>query len=307
MLTSIQKKQFEEKGYVILENLFSFDEISPIIKYTELVLSEVANKLYEDGFITNKYENLDYTQRLIAINNEYPEAAVITTLQRKMGKPIFDFWHNEKYIKIAQQLLGKDIDGHPFWALRSQAPHEKLLTVPWHQDAAYLKDGASPTLIFWTPLTNVTKQSGCLEIIPAKKNGREDKLYKHKIQSKENGFEKSWYLEVDDDIDVSNIITCEINIGSVLLFNESIIHRSLSNTSSNTRWSLDIRYMKNNQFTGTNQKSIPLIRENTFTEEEKNTRNNFINNTVSNIPEPDYPTNFRKNMWWLDRWESKES
>ena len=302
MLTKEQKKMYKEKGYVIIENLFTHSELNPIIEYAKVVISSVAKKLYSDKLISNLYEDLDYTQRLIAINQEYSNAAIVATLQRKMGKPLFDLWNDDKLMAIVQELLGEDIDGHPFWTLRSQVPNEKLLTVPWHQDAAYLKDGASPTLIFWIPLTNASKDSGCMEIIPTKSDGREDRLYKHKVQNNQTGYENSWYVELDEEIDILEIVTCEMSIGSVLLFNESIVHRSLNNSSNNTRWSLDIRYQQANGFSGTNQKSIPLKRKTGFSAVENSERNHFIVNKLCDVPEPNYPTNFGNNMWWLDRW-----
>jgi len=301
MLTNEQKKQLLTKGYVIVKDLFSYDEIKPLINYANTVLDEVAKMLYKDGHISSLYEEYDYTKRLNLIHKEYNDAAVITTLQKKMGKPLFNFWNNKKYLNIAKQLLGGNIDGHPFWTLRSQVPNEQLLTVPWHQDAAYLKKDADPVFIFWTPLTNVDKNSGCMEIIPTKLVGREAKVYKHSVQNLHN----SWYLQLTDNVDFEEIVTCEMNIGSVLIFNDSIIHRTLNNTSTNTRWSFDIRYMRQNNTTGTNQKSIPLLRKKSFNEEDKVTKNNFLENTVHEKPEPDYPTNFRKNMWWLDRWTKK--
>lgn len=303
MLTDKEKKQFNEKGYVIIKDLFTYEEIKPLVEYADIVLSEVAQMLYKDGKISSLYEDYDYTKRLNLIHKEYNDAAVITTLQKKMGQALFEFWNNEKYLKIAKQLLGNNIDGHPFWTLRSQVPNEKLLTVPWHQDAAYLKDTADPVLIFWTPLTPVDKNSGCIEIFPTKENGRESKVYTHTVHN----IDKSWYLELEKELEKSEIITCEMDIGSVLLFNDSIIHRSLNNTASHTRWSFDIRYMKENGNTGTNQKSIPLVRANKFSLEEQERRENFIKNTVKEKPEPDYPTNFRQNMWWLDRWSKKDS
>ncbi|CAF4738969.1 unnamed protein product, partial [Rotaria magnacalcarata] len=36
----------------------------------------------------------------------------------------------------AQQLLGRDIAGHPVWNLRTKVPNQEQATVPWHQDTA---------------------------------------------------------------------------------------------------------------------------------------------------------------------------
>ncbi|MCT7509564.1 phytanoyl-CoA dioxygenase family protein [Aliarcobacter cryaerophilus] len=304
MLTEKQKEQYLNQGYVIVDNLLTASDLEPIREYAKTVLSEVATKLYNENLITQLYDNLDFDKRLIAISNEYKDAALMSTLQKKMGQSLFNLWRSEKLTSIAQQLLGDDINGHPFWALRSQIPTEKLLTVPWHQDAAYLMEGAKETIIFWIPLTTITKEGGCMEIIPAQ-NGRETRLYKHKVQNNQVGYENSWYVEIDEDLNTQNSIICEMPVGSILIFNESIIHRSLNNNSFSTRWSLDIRYIRANDFPGTHQSSIPIKRENgQFTDDEQKIINNYIENNLCDIPNINYPKElFTNKMWWLDKWK----
>lgn len=307
MLTKQQKEQYQNQGYVIVNNLLTTSDLKPIIEYVNTVLSEVAKKLYSESLISQLYDNLDFHNRLIAINNEYKDAALMTTLQKKMGKAIFHLWNSHKLTSIAQQLLGNNINGHPFWALRSQVPTEKLLTVPWHQDAAYLMEGAKETIICWIPLTNITKEGGCIEIIPAQ-NGRESRLYKHKVQNDQVGYENSWYVEIDEDLDTQNSIICEMPVGSILIFNESIIHRSLNNNLDSTRWSLDIRYLRSNDFSGTHQSPIPIKRENDkLTDNEQKIKNNYIMNNLCDIPEINYPKDmFINKMWWLDKWKQEK-
>jgi hypothetical protein len=43
---------------------------------------------------------------------------------------------------MVENWVGKDISGHPVWNIRSKTPQTARMTVPWHQDSAYLKDGA---------------------------------------------------------------------------------------------------------------------------------------------------------------------
>ena len=79
----------------------------------------------------------------------------------------------------------------------------------------------------------------------------------------------TWYTEVEDD-EMENtlgvnlqtdIVTCEVPFGGMLLLNNCIPHRSLENYSNKTRWSLDLRWQdpsKPNGFYGL--KDVILMR-----------------------------------------------
>ena len=44
-----------------------------------------------------------------------------------------DLWSCEKFINLAEQILGPDVAGHPVWNLRVKTPNNEATTVPWHQ------------------------------------------------------------------------------------------------------------------------------------------------------------------------------
>jgi len=54
-------------------------------------------------------------------------------------------------------------------------------------------------------------------------------------------------LKIDTDNDV---VTCEMEMGSILLLNNLIPHRSLENYSNQIRWSLDLRWQNPLQSNG---------------------------------------------------------
>ena len=59
-----------------------------------------------------------------------------------MKPELAKLWASEKLLNIVENWVGKDISGHPVWNIRSKTPQTARMTVPWHQDSAYLKDGA---------------------------------------------------------------------------------------------------------------------------------------------------------------------
>jgi ectoine hydroxylase-related dioxygenase (phytanoyl-CoA dioxygenase family) len=56
--------------------------------------------------------------------------------------------------------------------------------------------------------------------------------------------------EVDNLVDEARAVTCPMEPGDVLLFHNLTFHRSLPNVSPITRWSIDIRYMRDGDHPG---------------------------------------------------------
>ena len=92
---------------------------------------------------------------------------------------------------------GPDISGHPVWNIRSKTPNTVRMTVPWHQDSAYLVEGAEKTIqpAAWIPFLDVNKKNGCMQVV--KGGHKSGKIFKHKLESKA-GIKDSWYLYIDD-------------------------------------------------------------------------------------------------------------
>ena len=53
-----------------------------------------------------------------------------------------------------------------FW-VRPKLPNEKLTTLPWHQDSAYMPHTENDThLTVWLPLVDVKTENGALQFLP---------------------------------------------------------------------------------------------------------------------------------------------
>ena len=72
-------------------------------------------------------------------------------------------------------------------------------------------------------------------------------------------WEDTWYVmlseeEIEKTLSVNmkkDVVTCPVPLGGILLFNNLIPHRSLNNRTPNvTRWSLDLRWQRNDQPVG---------------------------------------------------------
>jgi ectoine hydroxylase-related dioxygenase (phytanoyl-CoA dioxygenase family) len=151
---------------------------------------------------------------------------------------------------MIEQFIGPEIAGHPIFAIRSKIPTTRLLTVPWHQDCAYLLPEAEATdqVTCWIPFEDVNVQNGCMQYLRGAHRAR--KLFRHHLEGKV-GSRSSPYLYIrDEDLPDCEIATCEMKLGSVIFHMQHSPHRSLENHSDRIRWSVDFRYQRPGMPTG---------------------------------------------------------
>jgi ectoine hydroxylase-related dioxygenase (phytanoyl-CoA dioxygenase family) len=109
--------------------------------------------------------------------------------------------------------------------------------VPAHQDVTYNKH-MSDFITLWVPLVNIDPECGGVTVYPGS-----DKV-QLKTEMLEHGI---WY----GDIDVSGLrpIDCEpMATGDVLIFNRFLAHKSMANLSSRIRFSLDLRFFTDRDY-----------------------------------------------------------
>lgn len=96
------------------------------------------------------------------------------------------------------------------------------MTVPWHQDNAYVSQEAwdNLTVVAWIPLVDACEQNGCMQVL--KGGHASGQTARHTCC--QGG---TWYVEMDEQdaqqklgVDMQkDVVTCEMPAGSVLLMN----------------------------------------------------------------------------------------
>ncbi len=158
-----------------------------------------------------------------------------------------------------ESFLGPEVAGHPVWNLRSKTPNNPLVTVPWHQDTAYLAEGAEGTLqpTAWIPLVEANQLNGTLQVVRC--GHRSGRVFRHRLENT-RGHKDSWYLYIpEDDLPAGEIVTCEMPPGSLLLFNQLLPHRSTENYSDIVRWSIDLRWQRPDDLSGFEGIKNPIL------------------------------------------------
>ena len=243
-------EQYHEDGFVIVRDFFPRPQLQPVMDWISALVDELANHLYEAGKISDKHEHEGFYTRLTSLEREYPGAAVLIHIGGILGQPLADLWSAPALLDVVEQVIGPEIAGHPVWNLRSKTPLNPLATVPWHQDTAYLAEGAQHTTqpTAWIPLIDANAVNGTLQVLRG--GHRSEQVYRHRLEST-RGHSKSWYLYIDDsDLPAGDIVTCEMEMGSFLLLNQLTPHRSTENLSDQIRWSVDLRWQRPTETSG---------------------------------------------------------
>ncbi|CAB4020712.1 Hypothetical predicted protein, partial [Paramuricea clavata] len=221
----------------MVPNFFKKEELEPVLKGIEGLVDILAEKLHQAGKIKDKYENAPVFKRLTLIDNEFSGAAVLLHKFAVMIKEIADLWTNERLLNVVEQFIGPEIAGHPVWNIRTKIPRNEQVTVPWHQDSAYLSPEACEVLqpTVWIPLLDANKENGCMEV--ARYGHKSGVLAKHTCCAG-----PTWYVDLDENemqttlgresmfatlgVDMEkDIVLCEVPFGGVLFINNMIPHR----------------------------------------------------------------------------------
>jgi hypothetical protein len=243
-LTGDQLLQYQDDGFLILPGFFSDAELAPLVAEVNALVDGLAKRLHAAGLLRDIHADAGFDTRLALLEAEYPGAAVLIHIGGILGPALAHLWETPRLLDIIAQIIGPDIAGHPVWNLRSKTPRNPLVTVPWHQDTAYLAEGCQSTLqpTAWIPLVDANRTNGTLQVVRG--GHRSGKVFRHRLENT-RGHRDSWYLYIPEaELPEGEIVTCEMPRGSILLINQLIPHRSTENLSSIVRWSIDLRWQR---------------------------------------------------------------
>ena len=261
-LSDEQVQQYLDDGFLVVEDVFTRQELQPVLDDFEVMVDGWADKLYAGGKIADKHEGEDVYTRLASLEKEWPNAAALVHWREGMRPTLSKIWASDNLLDMVEQFIGPDIVGHPVSVIRTKTPDTALMTVPWHQDSAYFLEGGEDTFqpTAWIPFVDATAENGTLQVFRGShKLGR---VLPHHFE-KDIGHQKSWYLYIkDEDLPDAEIVTCEMKKSSVLWHRNTMIHRSTENHSDKVRWSVDLRYQRPGEPTGFPEDSeLPPMRK----------------------------------------------
>jgi len=258
MLTQLQLSQFEDQGYLVIDNVLD-DAILKSVKqeYTAL-LDALYSRWHEQGLVPTD-KGLDFWQKLLVsyragcdwfqpMDISLPGGEITHDTPFHFGPAVFDMINHGNLLDLVEELIGPEITSNPIQHVRLKPPAQTLrgtenrahiMATDWHQDraVAHAEGDQTKMITVWLAISDATEENGCLQVIPGK-----PQMFPH-CPKKQTGI-------ADGFIDTSKAVPLPVKAGGAVLFHPLTPHASLDNHSADFRWSFDIRYNVTGQPTG---------------------------------------------------------
>ncbi|WP_068610082.1 phytanoyl-CoA dioxygenase family protein [Paenibacillus swuensis] len=231
MLNENQLKQYEQEGYIILESLFSAEEIDALTKRIDILDEASEAELVKSG-----HAGISTAKK---IN--------FTVLLNQKDDAIKTFASQQKMVDITTSLLGPDVK--LYWDQSVYKRPEADRDFPWHQDNGYAPTQPEHYVTCWLALEDATIENGCIWIHPGS----------HKqgfVEHRDSDVGKQCYFGDDPGMAVP------LKKGSMVVFHSLLFHRSTPNRSNTTRKGYIMQYSVDGAFnpvTGAVYNNGPVI------------------------------------------------
>ena len=232
-------EKFAEHGYLVVQSALSVSDLAPLIAVVSEVVNTRATELHKAGVISDTYKEMPFERRWHAVLKACGrENEVFGWHTLVFSEALFNLITHQKVLDVLEPLIGSDIQFNGDFWVRPKLPNEKLTTLPWHQDSAYMPETENDThLTVWLPLVDVTLENGPLQFLPGSHTSGLQTY--HRVPGE--AFAVPVLSPTSSDIDID---TLEMEKGDLLVFNNLVFHRSLVNHSDSIRWSTDFRFSR---------------------------------------------------------------
>lgn len=231
-----QVRQFDEEGYLVVENLFTSQELQSVIDEISVDLGQRCTEAVAAGTLSRSYAEFDFEHRLAHVNAENANISKSMWDMKLVLPSFFHLMTNSKLLDVAEQFCGPEIIASSVYRLRPKVPSHSWSPVPWHQDSAYFEPYCDLGLVMtvWVPLVDSTEERGCLWVVPRAHKGG---LFFHHPD------DMGHYLVIpDEEFGSRQPIPVPVRKGGVLLLSNRTPHASFENKTDVVRWSMDLRY-----------------------------------------------------------------
>jgi phytanoyl-CoA hydroxylase len=245
-LTERERRQLQDDGYFVLENVFTRDECDALNSHMLRKIEEAAEE-YVSGARTQFVTNFGSSPRDFEVFWDFSQASPTG--------PASD-WH--RYVQrighglhlVDQEFLRfvsapaiacvlEQVIPAPVKIVLSvviyKQPHQKVGFYPWHQDAVYVRTEPLTLVNTFIALDDMTKENGCLEVAPGS----------HRLGLDPHPHPPT-HISVEDtspgyqhrDFSPDEVVSLPIEQGSVIILPGTTYHKSEINRSSKPRRSL---------------------------------------------------------------------
>lgn len=273
-LTKKQLEQFDQDGFLVIENLLSQDEIQAMWDEYTVALDAAANDMLAQGKIENLYADLPFDERYVALSAENPTIFEYLNIsmpfidERYMagqranvhtGEQVFNLIKHPNILDVVESLIGPELYSNPIQHIRMKLPkkdlskwnktHSYFGRTLWHQDqAAVTKDAVDNDMItVWVAMTDALVENSCLVAMA----GSHKKGFEKHCPGKTTNFDNCIPGRLLGDEEGQKRPTLlPVKAGGAVIMTKTTEHAATPNKTNKLRWSFDLRFNKVGQPTG---------------------------------------------------------
>ncbi len=213
-LTEAQATSFDEHGYVVIEGIFTPEEIADVTAVLDQREAEV------EAF-------------LLGMENErfsIAEAGAITFAPNLAHKDdmLRSFALHEGLLGLCRDLVGPDVD--LYWDQAVYKKPQKPRRFPWHQDNGYTLVDPQYYLTCWVALTDATIDNGCPQVAPGL----------HRMGTLQHHYVDPLGWQVFDE--APSVQVAPVASGGVVVFSSLTPHLTGPNTTPDVRKAYILQY-----------------------------------------------------------------
>ena len=261
MLNTKQLSQFNELGYLVVEDIVPAATLNSVLQEYDRLLTDLCQRWVGQGRLNKKVLHASFNDRIRAaykarldyfqpLDISLPPGDIKSNTPFHAGPAIFALMTDERLLDVVEALIGSEITSNPIQHVRIKPPASELTDdeirahighTDWHQDRAVTLAEADETnmVTVWVAVSDATVENGCLQVIP--KSHRQPML-RHCPAPQ---------LSIpDSEFALDTATPLPVKAGSAVLFHPQTIHSSLDNLSDTVRWSFDLRYNITGEATG---------------------------------------------------------
>jgi ectoine hydroxylase-related dioxygenase (phytanoyl-CoA dioxygenase family) len=235
-----QKAEFDERGYLIVNNVFPSDDLKAFRKTLQAIVSCILQRAAQKYLhLKQASVGINCDEGLLALRYADPE--YISVVQRLISRSpeFFRLSSNPKVFEIIRELMELS-ELSPLYLLSNgiifttsddaENKRSSNIELDWHKDS-FFTIPRSKYFHFWAPvLQDSTEEIGTLMLCPG---SHKDGYGKQKINT-DTSFNYR-YCMATGEADKYAHISAHVELGQLLIFDGKMIHASGKNTSGKVR------------------------------------------------------------------------
>jgi ectoine hydroxylase-related dioxygenase (phytanoyl-CoA dioxygenase family) len=257
-LSDVAYSRLQTEGYIVLPGLIPPHLIQGAVRDCEQLADVLIEEMVAAG-APDRMAHEDFEHRLARVQQHSDSIRDIDISELK--KPgLGELYMFPELLDIVETVLGgSEIRLYPDYSVSTKTPnkgrdhdlsnwHAGRMTVNDLQQelqSAEIKAVLDSMVNVWAPLVPVTRENGCVRVIPGSHKLDVMSLLPPPGSSAFAAQQQTGYLVVDPDLMANfecTAVDIELKPGDVMLFKQQLVHSGRPNLSEGVRWSLDWRY-----------------------------------------------------------------